>query len=481
EALVAIDINSGKSTKEGSIEDTALKTNLEAADEIARQLRLRDLAGLIVIDFIDMEDPRNNRAVEKRMKEKLKIDRARIQVGRISAFGLMEMSRQRLRPGVLEATTAPCAHCHGTGIVRADSSLALAILRQLEGEAARARAPELLVHAPMGAAAYLLNDKRENLSAIEAQHGVVVRVQPDPALFSPEFHIEKVKTQTRKPTQVAAVTALSVAPPDLEDYDQIEEAEIVEAEATEAEAPEAEAKPEPEATPATRARADSAEDGAEDDDASRRRRGRRGGRRRRRGPRDEDAAEDVTTGTPEAAEPAEAGAVEAAGTEAEESDQGTEPVDAAIPAPRRTRRRRKPRADAAEPATETPAPTETTAAVAPAETADAAPAAEAGPTDAPTPLPEPAPEPAAEAVAAETAGAEPQPDAPGADAGDVAEQPEQDASELQAEPVPEDLSAEAPAPAPSPSPEMAEATSGSEPAPADDARPKKRGWWAFNR
>jgi len=138
EALVAIDVNSGRATKEGSIEQTALKTNLEAADEVARQLRLRDLAGLIVIDFIDMDERKNNTAVEKRLKDKLKTDRARIQVGRISGFGLLEMSRQRLRPGMLEATTQPCPHCHGTGLLRSDDNVALWILRQLEEEGVRA-------------------------------------------------------------------------------------------------------------------------------------------------------------------------------------------------------------------------------------------------------------------------------------------------------------------------------------------------------
>ena len=134
EALVAIDVNSGRATKEGSIEQTALNTNLEAAEEVARQLRLRDLAGLIVIDFIDMDERRNNIAVEKRLKDKLQSDRARIQVGRISGFGLMEMSRQRLRPGMLEASTQPCAHCHGTGLIRSQDSLGLTILRELEEE-----------------------------------------------------------------------------------------------------------------------------------------------------------------------------------------------------------------------------------------------------------------------------------------------------------------------------------------------------------
>ena len=482
EALVAIDINSGKSTKEGSIEDTALKTNLEAADEIARQLRLRDLAGLIVIDFIDMEDPRNNRAVEKRMKEKLKIDRARIQVGRISAFGLMEMSRQRLRPGVLEATTAPCAHCHGTGIVRADSSLALAILRQLEGEAARARAPELLVHAPMGAAAYLLNDKRENLSAIEAQHGVVVRVQPDPALFSPEFHIEKVKTQTRKPTQVAAVTALSVAPPDLEDYDQIEEAEVVETEA-----PEPEATPEPEAARPPRARADAADDG-DDDDASRRRRGRRGGRRRRRGPRDEDggaeADSDVAADADAADAPSTPDDATDAGTETgETAETDAEPVDAAIPAPRRTRRRRKPRAEAAETSTEAPAPIPAAAASEAvtdmaAETAPEADASgddEAAAAVSPAmeaPLEEPAPEAPEEPAQPDATTAESAPEAVATDAEDSAPAPAS-MSEERAEAEPALQTAEAPA--------SVETAQGPDSAPADDTRPKKRGWWAFNR
>ncbi len=149
EALVAIDVNSGRSTKEGSIEDTALKTNLEAAEEIARQLRLRDLAGLIVIDFIDMEERKNNAAVEKRFKEKLKTDRARIQVGKISGFGLLEMSRQRLRPGMLEASTQPCHVCHGTGLIRSDDSVSLMILRQLEEEGTRGKNREVLVHAPV--------------------------------------------------------------------------------------------------------------------------------------------------------------------------------------------------------------------------------------------------------------------------------------------------------------------------------------------
>ncbi|MDZ7905931.1 MAG: Rne/Rng family ribonuclease [Cypionkella sp.] len=197
EALVAIDVNSGRATKEGSIEDTALKTNLEAAEEVARQLRLRDLAGLIVIDFIDMEERRNNAAVEKRLKDRLKTDRARIQVGRISGFGLMEMSRQRLRPGMLESTTQPCAHCHGTGIIRSDDSLGLQVLRALEEEGTRKRSREVLLRAPIGIVNFLINNKREHIAQIESRTGMAVRIECDPAMISPDFTIEKFKTATR--------------------------------------------------------------------------------------------------------------------------------------------------------------------------------------------------------------------------------------------------------------------------------------------
>ena len=205
EALVAIDVNSGRATKEGSIEDTALKTNLEAADEVARQLRLRDLAGLIVIDFIDMEERRNNAAVEKRLKDKLKTDRARIQVGRISGFGLMEMSRQRLRPGMLESTTQPCPHCHGTGLIRSDDSMALQVLRALEEEGTRKRSKEVLLKAPIGIVNFLFNQKREHIALIEARYGMSVRIEADPSLISPDYAIEKFKTATRLVAEHAPV------------------------------------------------------------------------------------------------------------------------------------------------------------------------------------------------------------------------------------------------------------------------------------
>lgn len=223
EALVAIDINSGRATREGSIEETALKTNLEAAAEIARQLRLRDLAGLIVIDFIDMEERKNNAAVEKMLKDKLKNDRARIQVGRISGFGLLEMSRQRLRPGMLEATTQPCPHCHGTGLIRSDDSMGLTVLRQIEEEGTRGRSREVLVRAPAAVVNFIINSKREHVAQIEARYGMAVRLEADPHMVSPDFEIEKFKTATRVPVVASEVVSISTTMmPDLEE-DEIED------------------------------------------------------------------------------------------------------------------------------------------------------------------------------------------------------------------------------------------------------------------
>ena len=197
EALVAIDVNSGRATKEGSIEETALKTNLEAAEEVSRQLRLRDLAGLIVIDFIDMEDRRNNSAVERKLKDKLKTDRARIQVGRISGFGLLEMSRQRLRPGMIEATTQNCLHCHGTGLIRSEENLALSIIRQIEDEGVRGRSSEIIVKCPVSVANFIVNQKREHIANIEARFSLFVRINADTALVSPEYSIEKLRTSSK--------------------------------------------------------------------------------------------------------------------------------------------------------------------------------------------------------------------------------------------------------------------------------------------
>ncbi|MEX0277125.1 MAG: Rne/Rng family ribonuclease [Ruegeria sp.] len=227
EALVAIDVNSGRATKEGSIEDTALKTNLEAAEEVARQLRLRDLAGLIVIDFIDMDERKNNSAVEKRLKEKLKTDRARIQVGRISGFGLLEMSRQRLRPGMIEATTQPCPACHGTGLIRSDDNMALSILRQIEEEGTRRRSREVLVRCPVSIANFLMNQKREHIAQIELRYGLSVRIEGDVHLVSPDFSMEKFKTASRNvPEATAPVVSVDASLMDL--VDSVDEEEVAE-------------------------------------------------------------------------------------------------------------------------------------------------------------------------------------------------------------------------------------------------------------
>jgi len=193
EALVAIDVNSGRATREHSIESTALRTNLEAAEEVARQLRLRDLAGLIVVDFIDMEEARNDRAVEKRLKDSLKSDRARIQVGRISPFGLLEMSRQRLRTGVLEGSTVTCSHCRGRGIVRSVESAALHVLRAMEEEGMKERTAVMTVRLPSTVALYILNHKRRDIVAIEERYHCSVVLERDDTLGASDFNIERTE------------------------------------------------------------------------------------------------------------------------------------------------------------------------------------------------------------------------------------------------------------------------------------------------
>ena len=226
EALVAIDVNSGRSTKERNIEETALRTNLEAADEIARQLRLRDLAGLIVIDFIDMEEHRNQGAVERRVKEAMKNDRARIQIGRISPFGLLELSRQRLRPSLVEASTQPCPHCNGTGHIRSVESTALHVLRAVEDEGIRRRSAEISVAVPTTVALYILNQKREALAQIEARYGFSVQITNDDELIPPNYRLDRLRALTPAeaalPLPSAALPAPAVAD-DIDDEDEEEE------------------------------------------------------------------------------------------------------------------------------------------------------------------------------------------------------------------------------------------------------------------
>jgi ribonuclease E len=331
EALVAIDVNSGKATREHHIEDTALKTNLEASEEIARQLRLRDLAGLVVIDFIDMEEHRNNRSVEKRLKDSLRHDRARIQLGRISPFGLLEMSRQRLRAGMVEGATIPCPHCEGRGVIRSVGSMALRVLRAVEEHCQREKQAAITLRIPPEIALYILNHKRAQLTAVEERHEVYIYIESKASLAASTYEIERgtnVPFEPRK-SGAKAVTVES----ELEVNDDVHEDEEEDA----SETPEAEER---EAAP-------QAEEARGDGDGRRRR------RRRRRG-RDREPGQDQQQGPaqPEAQAPDEQRDIQVDGgddgSDAEEGDgpEGNE-TDGQQPAalgengegPRRRRRR----------------------------------------------------------------------------------------------------------------------------------------------
>jgi len=419
EALVSIDVNSGRATKEHNIEDTALQTNLEAAEEIARQLRLRDLAGLIVIDFIDMVENRSNRAVERKLKDCLKNDRARIQVGRISHFGLMEMSRQRIRFGVVESSTHKCPLCEGTGLIRSVESVALMVMRHVEDTVLRRPGQSINVRVPMDVALYILNTKRDTLTALEAKYHLSITITADAKLTGTQFNIEKGETRVHHYTEQTAngtdhVRVDTAAMEELDEDDDIEETEEEEAE-TSARSPssdegeprrrrrrrrrggdradgeqrqnqqraaETEGDAEGEDDEGEEAEAsEAAGNGAHDDNGEprkRRRRGRRGGRRNRRegenGERAEPvAAEGAEAGTAEV-ETDEVAVVEAVAAEAPV----VEAIEAPAPAveepvaekPKRTRRRKVATEEA--PAAE----------AAPAAAKEAAPVAEEAPAEA---------------------------------------------------------------------------------------------------
>ncbi|MCR8826646.1 Rne/Rng family ribonuclease [Photobacterium sp. TY 1-4] len=523
EALVAIDVNSGRATKEGSIEQTATKTNLEAAAEVARQLRLRDLAGLIVIDFIDMDERKNNAAVEKMMKDKLKTDRARIQVGRISGFGLMEMSRQRLRPGMIEATTQPCQACHGTGLIRSDDNLALSILRQIEEEGTRGRSREVLVKCPVGISNFLMNQKREHIAQIEVRYGLSVRIEGDPSLVSPDFNIEKFKTATRAIT--AATQVVSV---DTSIMDQIDEADARAADAAEAADIAAEAAQEAKASqhqqPEQSAPAHPAAEEGDDGEAKPKRRRRRR-RRRSKSSTGEDQngenGENNSDANANAADPADQD-LSGDASKAESGSDAAEakPEGAAAPKKAPAKRRSRSPAKKAEPAAEdadTPAaedgdadapakPKVTRTRSTRAKPAKAAPAAVAeGATeaDATTQAEAPAPKPkpkrtrtSAKAKAEAKAAAEAE--AAAAEAPEVATPTDAPAETSAAEaPVSEapvsdapvsDTPSEQPAEAPEAPAEVAEVkTEAPAPAPVEEkaanedkpAKPKRKGWWSL--
>ncbi|RUT32924.1 ribonuclease E/G [Arsenicitalea aurantiaca] len=317
EALVSIDVNSGRSTKEHNIEDTALQTNLEAAEEVARQLRLRDLAGLIVIDFIDMTENRSNRAVERKLKDCLKNDRARIQVGRISHFGLMEMSRQRIRFGVVESSTHKCPTCDGTGIVRSVESIALLVMRAIEDHVLRKPGQSINVKVPTDVALYLLNNKRQTLTALEAKHGLSITLLADDHVGSAHYLIERGEARPQHHSEVAVdATHVRVDTAAMDDLDDAAVDEDDDAE-------------EAEETPAAARSQQRSEEGGE-------RSGRRRRRRRRGGDRDESTpAQQVRTSDTddeavELDQGADEDATEAAGNGGDHDDSGE---------PRKRRRR----------------------------------------------------------------------------------------------------------------------------------------------
>ena len=362
EALVSIDINSGRSTREHNIEQTAFSTNIEAAHEIARQLRLRDMAGLVVIDFIDMESNGHIRKVEKAMKDALKNDRARIQVGRISSFGLMEMSRQRLRTGVLEASTKPCPHCDGSGLMRTASSAGLSALRMLEDEAGRGRGSRIVLRAGREAAVYLLNKKRHEMAEVEARYGVLIEVLIDDNLEGARMSVE-----SHGPPPAERPRLAERAPIIEEDDDDLIEDEIDEEEAEEeAEEPRREGgrgrgRGRGGRGPREEREERSEGEGEGEGRKRRRRRGRRGGRRR-----EHEGGEGEAQVADEAVE-GEAEAVEAPAAEPAVETEDAEPV---------RKGRRRPRASKRDDAK-----------------AEAAAAEEAAPEPAPEPVAEDAPKP----------------------------------------------------------------------------------------
>ncbi|MDB5686771.1 MAG: ribonuclease, partial [Rhizorhabdus sp.] len=506
EALVSIDINSGRSTREHNIEQTATATNLEAAHEIARQLRLRDMAGLVVIDFIDMENNSNIRKVEKAMKEALRNDRARIQVGRISSFGLFEMSRQRIRTGVLEASTRVCPHCEGTGLVRTASSAGISALRMLEEEAARGRGSRLLLRASQEAALYILNRKRPELAEIEERYGVLIEVISDGSLEGARMVVEAGGPPPAYAPRIPAPMIIEADDDDDIIEDEIEEIEEEEGEIEEArqgetreEAGEREGRnsrrrrrrrgkgrgPQPQGEDgAPRAdeagaegegeamEADAGEpveataEANEEEGEGRRRRGRRGRRsgRRRGGENGENASE--------AGVEAESEEVAVGEPEADVAPEPVAPAAEEAPAPKGRRRPRARKADVA-PVVEAALVEEAPEPVAEAPVVDEAPAPEPAPVakkpraprrkkadaEAPAVAEAPAPEPVVEAQAVEEVAVE-----------EPAPKPKRRSRAKAATSTPVETSIDAPV-------ADAEPEASSDASGTDEAGSPRRGWW----
>ncbi|MDF1734363.1 MAG: ribonuclease E/G [Minwuia sp.] len=540
EALVAIDVNSGKSTKGRSIEETATKTNLEAAEEVARQLRLRDLAGLVVIDFIDMDESRNNRAVERKLKDCLRVDRARIQIGRISHFGLLEMSRQRLRPGVQDVNMMPCAHCHGVGVVRSIDSTALHLLRSIEEEGIRERSAGIRIHMPAEVAIYIVNHKRRALAEIEERYGFAVEIAADMTLVSPDHRIERIAAseiseEIERPQRETTAPAIEN---DDDDADQVtarnDDEDEDETEAEQRNPDDEGGRPRSrrrrrrrggaasdqdgngngnsqeasQGDDADSGKSEEASSGGEDEDdgegegKNRRRRGRRGGRRRR-GRKDDDQSPNQQNGSRDAA-PLGDGEVNEEGVQspflmaaavppsqvqaeivAEQSSPEDEPADEAA-ADQATDE-----SGSAETAASDDATSETEAvAAAEADTGNGDEVAEASSDDAPEAVTEQAEEagPTDDGDAVPEAVAEAEVAAPAAEPEPVAEPEPEPVAEAESEAVA--VSEEAPAEEPESDAAPTEPETAPEPKPepeleavADTApkAPAKRGWWSRKR
>ncbi len=467
EALVAIDVNSGRATRGRNIEETALKTNLEAASEIARQLKLRDLAGLIVIDFIDMDVNKNQTAVERKLKEAMRHDRARIQIGRISPFGLLELSRQRLRPSLAETYSDPCPHCSGTGIRRSVESTAVHVLRGIEEEGVRGRATEIEVAMPPSVALYILNHKRETIAQLEEKFEFGIIVSQDDELIPPDYDIKRTGLAEGAGDDEQDEASAKGDGPSADEGkkkkrrrrgrrrrgdDQAETQTDNEANENDAGENE-ELKPSGDETETDESA--EAETGPDEDDGERkkpRRRGRRGGRRRSRNTETEGAGE-----SNQAAETAEEGDAAAAAPEQEGAAEETPENTEEKPKPRRRRRvrRRAAKSDTSDEA----------AANEDGKSVDPASEAAAEPMETPEPA-DPA-EPPAEAEAEPVEAPEPLVAAPEPDTDSPGEQPA---------PVEESAPAAEPEP-PASTPVVVQEGDGA-PAEPDPGEPPKRGWWS---
>jgi len=449
EALVAIDVNSGRSTKERNVEQTAYRTNLEAADEVARQLRLRDLAGLIVIDFIDMDVSRNNHAVERRMKDAMKSDRARIQIGRISAFGLLELSRQRLRPSLHEAHTQVCPVCQGTGLMRSTESTSMSILRELEEEGQRKRAKVVTVTTQTDIALYLLNQKRTSLQDLEDRYGFSVQVMADASLNATDYVITHISHDGEEGVSSKAETQREENAPKRrrsrgrrrtsEDTNDTEE----EAKTEDSNAEERETSDD------------------DDDDENRkrggRRRGRRGGRRRRKTEGDGETEQEATGDAEATADPDSDSETEA---NEEQSDEDGEDTT------RRRRRRPRRRGRRGRGASEE-TPTDENATEADATEEDSATAetdSDGAALDSEIDIPEPSSDKDDGEAEPDADASSDTEDSPDAEPEAVTDESTDDA-ENEAEAEPEEVPAEEPEEAPEETPEEAN-------------RPRRSGWWS---